>query len=81
MNENGTGPATCEELLHIGYIQDGFYMLRFNLKTIKIVYCKLGEEYRKARMKEKENNQLQTTAAMKINIRKNTLISIKMFII
>ena len=60
MGENGTGPATCDELERIGYTLDGFYMLRFNAKTIKISYCKFDERVRLSKKKEKESNELST---------------------
>ena len=62
MGENGTGPATCDELERIGYTLDGFYMLRSNAKTIKITYCKFDERVRLSKKKEKESNELSTFA-------------------
>ena len=52
MNENGAGPATCEELKIIGYFLDRFYMLRFDSKTIGSIYCKFDEQMKKSMKKE-----------------------------
>jgi len=36
---NGTGPGNCEDLKQLGYSLEGFHMVRFNSKTVKIIYC------------------------------------------
>lgn len=38
--ETGIGPASCKDLEKIGHILEGFYMVRFTTRKIKIVYCK-----------------------------------------
>ena len=56
MDENGTGPATCDDLQQIGYTLDGFYMLRLNFKAMKIVYCKLYEQIKILSAKNKQKD-------------------------
>ena len=59
MDKNGTGPVTCAELKELGYNLNGFFLLRVNTTTIKIVYCNLKELKRKTK-KKKNKNELST---------------------
>ena len=36
---NGSGPSNCTDLQAIGYSLKGFYVIRFNEKRIKTIYC------------------------------------------
>jgi len=40
---NGTGPGNCEDLERLGYSLEGFYMVRFNSKRVKTIYCKFNQ--------------------------------------
>jgi len=48
---NGTGPGNCEDLQDSGYSLKGFYMVRFNLKRVKTIYCEFNE------IKKNKNNK------------------------
>ena len=43
LSENGTGPASCSDLESIGYTFDGFYIVRSDAKTMKIIFCKFNQ--------------------------------------
>ena len=60
MDENG-GARTCEELKKSGYDLDEFYMLRFNVTTIKTSFCKFNETKQKAKNKNKNKNDSSTS--------------------
>lgn len=53
-SEHGTGPQNCEELKNIGYTLDGFYMVRFKVNIIKMVYCMFNY------IEQEEENQTST---------------------
>jgi len=53
-SEHGTGPQNCEELKNIGYTLDGFYMVRFKVNIIKMVYCMFNY------IEQEEENQMST---------------------
>ena len=36
---NGFGPGNCDDLQRLGYSLEGFYMVRFNSKRVKTIYC------------------------------------------
>ena len=36
---NGTGPNNCEDLKSFGHVLNGFYMVHFNPKRVRIIYC------------------------------------------
>jgi len=59
MDENG-GARTCEELNKSGYNLDGFYMLRFNVTTIKTSFCKFNKTKQKTKNKNKNKNDSST---------------------
>jgi len=40
---NGTGPGNCIDLQELGYTLMGFYMVRFNSKRVKTIYCEFNE--------------------------------------
>jgi len=41
---NGTGPGTCQDLQALGHTLKGFYMIRFNSKRAKTMYCSFNNE-------------------------------------
>jgi len=41
---NGSGPTSCNDLKNIGHFLDGFYMIRYGDKIIKIVFCRFNEK-------------------------------------
>ena len=57
-SENGTGPASCKDLESIGHALDGYYIIRFNGKIMKTVFCEL---YRASVEKERENQKISTS--------------------
>jgi len=73
MDENGIGPATCDDLQQIGYFLDGFYMLRFNTKAIKTVYCKFNEHIRILKKKDEETNRLRSIDPTASTLHGNTI--------
>jgi len=40
---NGTGPSNCQDLQRFGYSLIGFYMVRFNTKRIKSIFCNFNK--------------------------------------
>ena len=40
---NGTEPSNCEDLQSIGHHLMGFYMVGFNPKRVKVIYCEFDQ--------------------------------------
>lgn len=57
---HNNGPSTCEELHQMGHNLDGFYFLRFNIRTIRTAFCKLNEVKTKNKNEGKELTSLYT---------------------
>jgi len=41
---NGTGPGTCQDLQALGHTLKGLYMVRFNSKRAKTMYCRFNNK-------------------------------------
>ena len=53
--KNATGPENCGDLQNLGYRLMGFYMVRFNSKRTKTIYCEFNQT-----IKQNKNNKQQT---------------------
>jgi len=56
---NGTGPGNCQDLKDLGYKLEGLYLVRFNSKRIKTIYCSFNNETIK-NTKNQDRNQKVT---------------------
>jgi len=56
---NGTGPGNCQDLKDLGNKLEGLYLVRFNSKRIKTIYCSFNNEPIK-NAKNQDRNQKVT---------------------
>ena len=58
---NGTGPANCQDLKDLRHTLKGFYMVRFNSKRIKTIFCEFYNETLSTTKNQVENNEKNHT--------------------
>lgn len=67
---NGSGPASCQQLKDSGHDLSGFYLVRFNSKRAKAVFCEFSNAT-KVTNKNKEET-IEKTSENKANDRKTS---------